>query len=784
MDKKPPARWSLQAILFGQLGLAALLPLLAVAAFIMVWVGPQLHDDLEAQQGAQAGTMAGQIETHLLGAERELASLAAVVAAGARSPRELDQLFDAVVRSGELYEAVYLLGPELKVSGLGLPVARRQARDDLRVVDGSRREFVRTALAEQTAVWSPTSLSAVSGRLTVAVALPAGSGVLVGELALGQVSSFLRKLRDATGSLALVVDPFGRVIAHPDPSYDGRQISLAGLDPVRNAFASGAALGHATLDGEPLVGAALKIRQTSWAVFVGQPEAVVYRSIDVIRLAMLVGLLFALGLATVAAALAARSMAGKFAHYTGNVAALARGRYELGWPSTRVREFAALAADLQHTADAIRQREAALKASEQKFLSLFHASPVPVAVSRLDARVSFLDCNTAWERLFGWERAAIAGKTGLELDLWPQVAQREALLLALGARGEVSELEVELRRRDGRIVTCLISARPLAVDGERLFVLAYQDVSDERTTQLEIRRLNASLEERVASRTAALAQANQELQRTLDTLQFAQQELVRSEKLAALGALVAGVAHELNTPIGNSLMAASTLDEHAGSFRALLAAGALKRSSLDQYVHDSVTATDIILRNLQKASELVSSFKQVAVDQTSAQRRHFTLQEVVSEILLTLRPSFRHSPFEVSAEIPDGIRLDSYPGPLGQVLSNLINNALVHGFEGRDHGSVRLSAVLGAAGEVRLEVADDGVGIPGRNLPRIFDPFYTTRLGKGGSGLGLHIAHNIVNRVLGGRIGVESSSAGSTFWLEIPLVAPVDVSETPGATSG
>jgi signal transduction histidine kinase len=204
----------------------------------------------------------------------------------------------------------------------------------------------------------------------------------------------------------------------------------------------------------------------------------------------------------------------------------------------------------------------------------------------------------------------------------------------------------------------------------------------------------------------------------------------------------------------------------------------IKRSALETYLNDVGRASDILVRNLHRAADLVNSFKQVAIDQTSSQRRAFSLAEVVSEILLTLWPMIRKSPFHIEQSVPDDLDFDSYPGPLGQVLTNLINNALLHGFEGRNHGTIVIAAQENSDGLIELTVSDDGVGIPASHLNRIFDPFFTTKLGAGGSGLGLNITHNVVTGILGGRVRVQSAvGVGTTFTLILPKVAPYKQSD-------
>lgn len=287
-----------------------------------------------------------------------------------------------------------------------------------------------------------------------------------------------------------------------------------------------------------------------------------------------------------------------------------------------------------------------------------------------------------------------------------------------------------------------------------------------------LRELNDVLDTRVRERTGALNRANEELSGALETLQRAQGDLVRSEKLAALGSLVAGVAHELNTPIGNSVTVASTLVETSDAFAEEMQ-GALKRSTLVAYVEKSRRAAELLLGNLQRAANLVSSFKQVAVDQTSEQRRRFDVAEVVGEILAMLRPQLKKQPVAVRTDIATGLVLDSYPGPFGQVVANLVINAAIHGFDdGRKQGVIVIEASA-LPGGVRLNIRDDGVGIPPDNIGRIFDPFFTTRFGQGGSGLGLNIVYNIVTGILGGEIQVESQPGeGTCFIVQLPEVAP------------
>lgn len=415
-------------------------------------------------------------------------------------------------------------------------------------------------------------------------------------------------------------------------------------------------------------------------------------------------------------------------------------------------------------------------AIHEQFRAAFRLTPDVMSITRLsDGR--YIEVNAAFERVLGRSREDTIGRTSSELNIWHDPSQRESLVQKMLEHGTVNDHFMLLRARDGQVREALLNAATFEARGERLIISLLRDVTDERRAQQEIHRLNTDLEQRVAQRTAELQNTNQELSETLATLQRTQRHLVQSEKLAALGALVAGIAHELNTPIGNGLTVASTFEDRVKQLAEQVESG-LRRSDLVRFLSDAQQSADILQRNLTRASELVISFKQVAVDQTSSQRRQFDLADVVSEIITTMSPSIRKSGCQVETRIGGPLRMDSYPGPLGQVLSNLINNAMLHGFSDGHHGHILVDAQRLDDATLLLRVCDDGKGIRSDDLHRVFEPFFTTRLGLGGSGLGLHIAHNIVSGALGGQIDVQSQAGhGACFSLTLPLVAPLRDSE-------
>lgn len=272
---------------------------------------------------------------------------------------------------------------------------------------------------------------------------------------------------------------------------------------------------------------------------------------------------------------------------------------------------------------------------------------------------------------------------------------------------------------------------------------------------------------------AAMRDKNSELQQTLEHLKLAQDELVRKEKLASLGALVAGVAHEINTPIGVAITAASHLQDQVKHLAKLRQSEKLTAAHLAGFEPMADESAAMILRNLKRADELVRSFKQVAVDQSSEQRRRFRLHEYIEEILLSLQPKIKPKHHIVSLQCPDDIELDTYPSAIYQILVNLVMNSLIHGFEYTEGGRINID-VSRNGDSVLLVYSDNGCGMSEEVRSQIFDPFFTTRRGRGGTGLGMHIVFNLVTQALKGQIEVTSTVGnGTTAAIRFPCLKAI-----------
>jgi len=294
-----------------------------------------------------------------------------------------------------------------------------------------------------------------------------------------------------------------------------------------------------------------------------------------------------------------------------------------------------------------------------------------------------------------------------------------------------------------------------------------------------LREAHDELEIKVEIRTQDLLAMNEELQaineelaQTLEHLQETQLQLVQSAKMASLGNLVAGVAHEINTPIGVGVTAVSHLQEITKGFIQLYETGELRRQDLKNYLVDCDEAIKIIFSNLERASHLIRSFKQVSVDQSSEVGRVFNVKKYLDEILLSLQPKFKRTQHTVTIQCDEELEIDSYPGAFAQIITNLVVNSLIHAYDGDTAGKIRI-AIAKEENKIGITYSDDGKGMEKAVVEKIFNPFFTTKRGKGGTGLGLSIIYNIITQQFGGRIQCSSTvGKGTIFIIEFPIKVP------------
>lgn len=297
-----------------------------------------------------------------------------------------------------------------------------------------------------------------------------------------------------------------------------------------------------------------------------------------------------------------------------------------------------------------------------------------------------------------------------------------------------------------------------------------EHIQGQKQAEEEQRKLKASLEEKVNQRTTALKEANQELIHTLEKLHQFQRQMVQNEKMASLGDMVAGVAHEVNTPIGLGVTASTMMLDRLNHLEKEFESKSLKASTLAKFIAEGQENLNIIYRNLNRAAELISSFKQVAVDQSSENSRVFSFSQLMDEILLSMRPKLKKLDHQIKLHCREDLYIETKAGPINQIMINLIMNSIIHGFEFIKEGQIDISVSMISENKISLTYKDNGKGIPEHLRKRIFDPFVTTKRGQGGSGLGMHLVYNLVTQALNGSISISSEA---NHGVEFQIIFPV-----------
>lgn len=368
------------------------------------------------------------------------------------------------------------------------------------------------------------------------------------------------------------------------------------------------------------------------------------------------------------------------------------------------------------------------------------------------------DANLAFADIFGYPIAQLINRAVLDL-----VAPEEKEWVTEKLRSSSKELyEVICLRQDNSRFIAEVRSRQIEYCGRDVLVTAVRDITQRKWAEQQ------------------LQEAKEQAEQAYQKLKSTQTQLVQAEKFASLGELVAGVAHEINTPVGIGVTGASYLASETQRVRQLFENNTLRKMDFREYIYLVETTSNLLLVNMERASGLIKSFKQVAVDRSSSERRSFNVRAYLDEILLSLHPHLKKTSHRVEISGEETILADSYPGALAQILTNLVINALIHAFgeETQQNGLIQIRMQQFQKDMVQVTLSDNGQGIPPENIAKIFDPFFTTRRGSGGSGLGLNISFLLAHQTLGGMLYVSSQvGVGTTFTLQFPRVAPLS-SET------
>jgi PAS domain S-box-containing protein len=385
---------------------------------------------------------------------------------------------------------------------------------------------------------------------------------------------------------------------------------------------------------------------------------------------------------------------------------------------------------------------------------------VPAVINVKDRNLRYVLMNRYMAGIFSVEPKDALGRTTGDLMSRYGANKTDANdKRVLVTKGGLGFYEEEYMDSGGHMRQWLVNKLPLLdADGE---------IDKIVTVALDIGERKKSEQEMLKAKDAA--------ETALRNLRETQASLIEAEKLAALGRMVAGVAHEVNNPVGISLTVASALERKTELFGEEVARGELRRSSLNDFLHTSRNAATQLVANLNRAADLIQSFKQVAADRNYSDQRSFDLADLTEQVVMSLRPGLRKHNLTLNVDCQPNLIMNSYPGPYGQVLTNLFLNAVSHAFPEGKPGVIEIQARESGRDNVEIIFADNGCGMSLDVRRRAFDPFFTTRRDQGGTGLGLHIVYNIVTNRLGGRLDLDSEpGSGTRIQIILPRIAPLE----------
>jgi len=392
----------------------------------------------------------------------------------------------------------------------------------------------------------------------------------------------------------------------------------------------------------------------------------------------------------------------------------------------------------------------------------------------LDTDLKIATINPAAVILTGYSQEELHRKNWMDIFVLEQ--HKAELAEKLSANESLDSIEIEMHDQMGELNTLLWTFSPFYEGMDVKYIIGFgHDITAQKKVEQEILLLNDQLEEKVTERTAALTESNTQMSETVEKLKRTQQTLVESEKMASLGSLVAGIAHEINTPIGISVTAASFLQEEVDNLKDKLTEEKISRSYLNGLIERFNESTRLLNNNLTRAADLISSFKQVAVDQSSEACYSFKLKENVEQVVTSLKHKIKQSRTQISITCPEELTIYSFPGSFVQIYSNLIINSIIHGFHNWE-GPRKIFINIELQEETLvIDYRDTGRGIPDDMTERIFDPFVTSKRGSGGSGLGTHIVYNIISQLFKGDIQyVLEEKEGTHFIMRIPYRASMN----------
>jgi PAS domain S-box-containing protein len=675
------------------------------------------------------------------------------------SEQTLHTHLDNLARHNQFFESILILNSNGVVTSIGSTLEYPNHLEHSMIgVNFLQHPSFTQAQQRNTPWWSEAYLSLVSGQLsmTISYAHPDGR-VIVGNFTVEQLDSLAKKIPHNDLTIA-ILDQKGMLLFHTDPKVSEHHPNISNIPPIKAALKGESGTYNYRHNGISYLGSIDHLENSGMIVLVSLPQEQALAPLTALTWFFIFALITVALMSLLFAKFMAQRIIKPLNHFTEATQRISKGQYDIPIPSLLSDEFSGVAGSMQAMARAVQQREANLN----HLIGSTRSIPW-----RLNIETQKYD----------YIGPQLKNILGYYPEDWKSFAQRDVLLhpqdrssvqnysAESTQRGEEHQLEYRIRHASGEMIWIhdVISVEMVA--GNPKYLVGFMiDITDRKQLERDLIQTLGTLDHKVNERTT-------ELHDRMKELEITRSELIKSEKMASLGRMVAGFSHEINTPIGIAVSGSSGAIDATNNVFNLIQKEEVDEDELKGYLNSIKEMNQLALSNLKRAATLISSFKRTTIDQSSDEARCFNLSDSLNDVIASLRSTaFKNKQVKIYLDIPSDLTIDGYPGVIDQLFNNLMINSLRYGFkQGTRPGSIHIQSII-SNGLMTLTYQDDGSGMERETIEHAFEPFYTTGRSIGGSGLGLYICYNLVVNRLEGSIDLESSlGQGVKFTIQFPV---------------
>ncbi len=697
-------------------------------------------------------------------------------------PEDLDSFLSYIVNSVNTLERLMIIDKNGTAVNV-YPYNESTLRNDM-----SNQDFFIKPVQTNEVYVSNTFFSPDTKKTTLTMSESYNGWVIVGYFNLIELIDDIYEITEETNIMISIVDRLGYYIVDPDILNVQQKVKSLEYIRTKDSLSDPDKYLEYMFNYREDLSAFVTIsreKNTKWTIFTYQDKNYALKTINDMQRIYIISIVIVVILTTVLIVYVSRRIFKSVNLLLSNTESITQGNYDIKLDARNFLEFKKLIDNFKTMSNALRDREQKLIGSEKRFRNMIEYSPLPIGLANLGGKIEFY--NPKFTETYGytiedtptfeeWFKAAYPDEEYRKkiMSEW----EREIRKNLIGDKNKISFL-AEIQCKDKTKKNVEISTTKY----EDKLITVFSDFTEVVKAEKKIRDINKELEEKVNQRTLELQnlyeeieQTNEELlstndylENTLKVLTETQKQLIESEKMSTIGSLVAGIAHEINTPLGVSITLSSHIENNLVKYKKIFDNDEMTYEDLDEYFDTASKSINMIMFNLKRVSNLVKSFRQISVDQSIQNKRLFNVKKYIDDVLLSLNSTLKKTKHTVIFNCDDDIKINSYPDAFFQIITNLVNNSLMHAFEDMNRGEIKID-IESKEKKLIIIYTDNGIGIKKNDLDKIFEPFYTTKRNKGGTGLGLNIVYNIVNQKLKGKILCHSEyRKGTTFKIILPL---------------